>query len=164
MRRSTSSRRSSVVLPPWWQSAVKAWELCVAVPQVIGHRTSRIATAGPFPDIRDQREFRRMGQEKVEAFSESIAAMNAQMLRLNQEAARFMLNQWWAAWMSPWSYLSASPVQWFRFPSATVPRPSLGFGAKRVGTSLARVVDKGLAPVHRRATSNARRLRRRKAR
>ena len=164
MRRSGSGRRSSVVLPPWWQSALKAWELWVAVPQVIWHRTSRIAAAGPFPDARDQREFRRMGQEKVEAFSESIGAMTIQMLKLNQEAARFALNQWWAAWLSPWSFLSGSPLQWFRFPLATVPRPTIGVGAKRVGTSLARVLDKGLAPVHRRATGNARRLRRLKAR
>jgi len=95
-----------------------------------------------------------MGQEKVEAFSESIGAMNAQMLRLNQEAARFMLNQWWAPWINLWPSVFASPFQ----------RPSTGVGPKRVGTSLARVVDKGLAPVHRRATGNARRLRRLRAR
>lgn len=105
-----------------------------------------------------------MGQEKLTAFNESLGAMSAQTLRFYQETTRFLLSQWWAAWTSPWSFLSASPVQWFRFPFATVPRRSIDIGAKRVGTSLARVVDKGLAPVHRRATGNARRLRRLRAR
>jgi hypothetical protein len=157
--RSPFPRTSTVGFPPWWQSALKTWEIWVAVPQVIWHRTWRMASAGPFPSADDRREFGRMGQEKAAALSESLGAMTAQMLRANQEAARFMLNQWWTAWMSPWAFIASSPAHWFGFPSAITRHPA---GVRRVGTSLARVVDKGLAPVHRRATSNARRLRRRK--
>jgi hypothetical protein len=44
-------------------------------PLVIGHRVARMATAGANPTARDRREFTRMGQEKVAAGYESMAAM-----------------------------------------------------------------------------------------
>jgi len=93
-------------------AAVKAFELSIAAPQVIAHRTARMLRAGPSPGARDRREFQRMGTEKVFAFWESMFAMG------------------WAAWSAPWS--------------------------------AAKIMEKGLAPLHRRTTANARRLRRRK--
>jgi hypothetical protein len=35
--------------------------------QVIGHRTGRMALAGPAPNARDRREIALMGQQKIEA-------------------------------------------------------------------------------------------------
>ena len=60
--------------------ARQAAELAVAVPQVIAHRLTRLALAGPAPSARDRQEFRRMGAEKAAAFAESWNAMAQQAL------------------------------------------------------------------------------------
>ena len=64
--------------------ARQAAELAVAVPQVIAHRLTRLARAGPAPSARDRQEFRRMGAEKAAAFAESWNAMATRMLEANQ--------------------------------------------------------------------------------
>jgi hypothetical protein len=126
---------------------MKAWQMWLAVPQVIVIRTARLASAGVFPGAHDRKEFALMGQEKLAAFSESASAMTTQLYRMNQEMALNGIRQWWNIWMRPW--LAFSPVT--RKP--TVPSPLLPSPA-----SLARVVDKGLAPIQKRATRNAKRL------
>jgi hypothetical protein len=93
----------------WWQLGLKTWEMLTASGQVIGHRVTRMAVAGPKPSARDRREFTRMGSEKLQAAGQSGWAMAAQM----QTA-------WWRSWMQ--------------------------------------LMLAGLAPVHRTATANARRL------
>ena len=54
-------RRSSSTL------AAQSAALAVAVPQVVAHRLTRLALAGPKPSARDRREFHRMGAEKIAA-------------------------------------------------------------------------------------------------
>ncbi len=100
-----------------------AAELMVAVPQVMGHRLTRLALAGPFPSARDRREFHAMGQEKFIAFWQSWFAMGWAAMRMAQEA--------WLAMLQ---------------------------GARVPLLDANRVLAHGLAPVHRRATANARRL------
>ena len=107
--------------------AAKAAELAIAVPQVVAHRMTRMALVGPRPSARDQREFRRMGQEKVHAFWQSWFAMG------------------WAV-MSSWQRAWLAMLQGARVPLAAA-LPTLDVLAAR-----------GLAPIHRRATANARRL------
>jgi hypothetical protein len=63
----------------WWRNTMTLWEIAFAAPQVIFHRMQRIALAGPRPGRRDQLEFTRMGQEKAEAFAESLMAMGLRM-------------------------------------------------------------------------------------
>jgi hypothetical protein len=107
--------------------AAKAAELAFAVPQVVGHRLTRMALAGARPSARDQREFRRMGQEKVHAFWQSWFAMG------------------WA-FVSTWQRAWLAMLQGARVPlQSTLP-------------ALDVLAAKGLAPIHRRATANARRL------
>ena len=79
-----------------------------------------------------------MGQEKVFAFGESVAGRAAQIRGLNVEFSVQAARQWWSMWTP--GFLSAAS------------HPQLADG-------WARVVQRGLAPVHRRATANARRLR-----
>lgn len=70
--------RSAPPTPPvfaWWQLSLQAWEVAVTAPLVIGHRLARMAAAGANPTARDRREFTRMGQEKLTAGHESMAAM-----------------------------------------------------------------------------------------
>ena len=64
----------------WNTLAMKTAEMMLASAQVIGHRTGRMALAGPAPSARDRREFALMGQEKVEASAQSVQAMAAHLL------------------------------------------------------------------------------------
>lgn len=118
--------------------AVKAAEMALAVPQVVAHRLARMALAGHNPSERDQREFALMSAEKTAAFNESWGAMVAATLRANQQMATSM----WTTALFPWSKYSATPNAM----AARYQQAALG------------VLDKGLAPVHRRAVANARRL------
>ncbi|MGH8479156.1 MAG: hypothetical protein ACREXK_06205 [Gammaproteobacteria bacterium] len=85
----------------WWQPWMQMWEIAVAAPEVVAHRTARMAKSGPTRSSADRNELKRMTQEKFEAFGESA-----------------------------------------------------------VSSAASRLLAKGLAPVRRRATANAKRLRR----
>ena len=121
--------------------ARQAAELAVAVPQVIAHRLTRLARAGPAPSARDRKEFRRMGAEKAAAFAESWNAMALQAFEANQTLALSFLRAFW----SPASARSSAPS-----------------AARQVGRAAMGIVQKGLAPVHRCAVANAKRLSRTK--
>jgi uncharacterized protein (DUF2062 family) len=97
-------------------------------------RTARMLAAGVNPSARDRRELERMGTEKVLAFWESMNAMTLEMAKAQQQFALTAMRQWWSPWVSPWS----------------------------VGAAAAKVLEKGLAPVQKRASANARRLRKRR--
>jgi hypothetical protein len=116
-------------------------ELGFAVPQVIAHRVARMATAGVPPSARDRREFHRMGQEKVAAFGEAWVAMAMQGLRANQAMALAIMRAW-NPLLSPGRSAAALTDA---FQSAAIA-----------------VAGQGLAPVHRRAVANAKRLGRRR--
>lgn len=124
-------------------------ELMFAAPQVVAHRMGRMRAAGAGTSTRDQREFQRMGTEKMAAFGESWNQMALEMLKASQQMAQ--------AWMSAWSF----PL---RMASGASARQSLSRTATQMQGSALRVVSSGLAPVHRRATANAKRLGRAKAR
>ena len=113
-------------------SFTKAAELSLVAPQVIAMRTARMLAAGANPSARDRREFQRMGNEKVLAFWESMNAMGLQVAKAQQEYALLAMRNWSAPWITPWS----------------------------MAVSASRVLEQGLAPLHKRASANARRLRR----
>ena len=94
-------------------------------------RSARMLAAGVNPSARDRREFERMGTEKVLAFWESMNVMGLEMAKAQQRYALLALRQWWSPWVSPWS----------------------------VAASATKVLEKGLGPVHKRVSANARRLR-----
>ncbi len=71
----------------------KSVELGIAAPQVIAQRVQRMLTAGPVPSARDQREFLRMGSEKVTAFQQSWLAMGLTWWQQSLQAQQ----QWWQA-------------------------------------------------------------------
>ena len=72
-----------------------------------------------------------MGSEKVLAMLESMNAMGLQVAKAQQEYALFALRNWSLPWMTPWS----------------------------MAVSASKVLEKGLGPLHKRASANARRLR-----
>lgn len=118
-------------------------ELAFAAPQVIAHRTARMAAAGATPNARDAAEFTRMFTEKTNAFTQAwIASWTA---------------MYWAPWKVAMDLFAAGA--------------GLGRGQAVTFDPLARawrkqgwgIAGAGLAPVHRAAVANARRLGRRRA-
>lgn len=122
----------------------KTLETAVAAPQVVVSRLGRMATAGPVPSLRDQKEFVGMVTEKQLAFTQSWIAMVGETWRLQQQI-----------WLSLWA-MGATPG-W------SAPRASLSV-ARQLQSAAVSIADKGIAPVHRKAVSNARRLSRRSGR
>ena len=118
-------------------------ELAVAAPQVVSHRLARMAAAGPLPGAADQREFHRMGAEKVAAFWESWAAMGLQSWSAQQRALAAMQSAWWR-------------TLWF--PLAKPGAGAFGPSTAQLQRQTLDMLAHGLAPVHRRAVANAKRL------
>lgn len=130
-------------LAAWWRNALTMWEISLAAPQVIAHRSSRLANAGSSPSASDRKEFIRMGQEKAEAIGESVLAMGFRLWQAQQTMATVWVRQWVEQTSGWW----ALPWQTPRWPSHRQ--------IDRTTSSLARL---GMAPVHRRVTANAKRL------
>jgi len=119
--------------------STKTAELALAVPQVVAHRLLRMAQAGPHLSARDRKEFTRMVAEKNSAFSESWNAMALQGLQSQRAFAAALA-------------LAAMPAR----PARATPAAH-ALAAQMHHATLA-VLGKGLAPVHRRAVANAKRL------
>ena len=111
--------------------------IAMAAPEVVAHRVIRMMLAGREPSKRDRAEFDLMSSEKVAAFYKSWNAMFAQMARSNMQ-------------------LMFSPM-WWASPSAGRLQNPLTAHMQRAASA---TIAAGLAPVHRRAAANAKRLRR----
>ena len=147
----------------WSDLATKTIEMMLASAQVIGHRTGRMALAGPVPNARDRREIALMGQEKIEAGVQSAQAMAEHMMAMSQPlgalAFRHILR-------SSTALLSLASS---RTPSQLIARQAalaraLGQSAVSmadVSKSAAKLARRGLKPIHAKATANAKRLRKR---
>ena len=122
----------------------KSTELALAVPQVVAHRVARMATAGPTLSARDVKEFNRMVAEKRVAFAQAWQAMATQTVLAGQAMAWSFARSFWSA-----------PGRGKITPAKVA--------AQLQGAALG-VLGKGLAPVHRKATANAKRLGRSKHR
>ena len=116
---------------------IKSMELAFLVPQVFAHRVTRIALAGHQFSDRDRKEFQIMLIEKQAAFAEAWSDMAIHAFRANQAFTASML----PFFFTPFSYKRAAASA-----AAHVQNTAIG------------VLDKGLAPIHRKAVSNARRL------
>lgn len=116
----------------WWRNAQTLWDIGVAAPQVIAHRTARMALTGHAPSAQDCQEFQRMGAEKFDAIGESAVAVMLHLWQAQQSATLALMGAWWKpqAWVDPGPWLRALPV----------------------------VTAAGLKPVHQRVTANAQRL------
>lgn len=126
-----SSRKSKAL-------ATKAVELAIAVPQVVAHRVARMAIAGPTLSERDRKEFNLMVVEKRTAFAQAFQAMATQTVRANQALAASFLRSMW------------SPNFWGK--------PAVRKAATQVQGAALGILGKGMAPVHRKAVANTKRL------
>ena len=157
MRHTSARRKGSTRLRfLWWQPWMHMWEIAVAAPEVVAHRTARMAQSGPTRSSADRRELARMTQEKFEAFGESASAMAAEIFKAN-------LALWPSVLRAGWTLPSAMWIPTARAGSRrSASRSALAAAAvpRIVSSAASRVLAKGLAPVRRRATANAKRLRR----
>jgi hypothetical protein len=150
------------VLWPWIGLATRYAEMAAASAEVIARRTQRIAMAGSSPSERDRREFVRMGQEKIDASTESARAAGAELLRLNH---RFAMQAWLAMLSTSTDMLglagSRTPSQLLarQRKLASTLRRAAPTGA-RLSAAAASLVGAAMKPVHSRARRNAARLRR----
>jgi hypothetical protein len=113
-------------------------ELAMAVPQVVAHRVTRLALAGPTLSDRDRREFQMMVHEKHAAFAQAWGDMAMQAFRANQALTTSVLR----SFFTPFSHK----------------KPSAAAVVAQVQQAAIGVLGKGLEPVHRKAVSNAKRL------
>lgn len=116
----------------------KSFELACAAPFVIGHRVARMAVAGASPSTRDRAEFALMAHEKATAFSSAWQAMGAEAFVASQSLGLSAMRSWTAAAFGRPGSLGAASAEWNR--------------------AVLGVLDKGLAPIHRTAVANAKRL------
>jgi hypothetical protein len=119
-------------------------ELSIAAPQVAAHRLARMAASGPTPSAQDRKELTGMILEKQVAFVQSWQAMFAAGLQAQQAFA--------SAWLDAAT-------------RAALGRPlRTAKAARKARDATLAIAASGLAPVHRKATANARRLARKKRR
>lgn len=115
--------------------SAKLAEVGVAAPQVVAHRLTRMALAGPVLSARDRKEFTGMVAEKQAAFTQAWFGMLAESMRLQQQLVLSL-------------FTFSTPQQ----------------HSARIHKAASRIANAGIAPVHRKATANARRLVRTKLR
>ena len=113
-------------------------ELALAAPEVMTHRLTRIYLSAGRPSKRESAELQRMATEKVAAVSAAWNAMAMELLRAYLRLAVF-----------PTAFITSTSSR----------QAARALSAHTIHTAAA-VTAAGLAPVHRRATSNVRRLRR----
>jgi hypothetical protein len=147
----------------WMDFASQFSEMSLASAQVIAHRTSRMATAGPLPGARDRKEFALMGQEKFEAAAASGRGMAAHMTTMNLRLGAQAFRQLVTGSAAFASLAMSRDIGQYMTRQAklveTLTRSTLS--ALEWSDSTARLAGHGLEPLHRRATANARRLARR---
>ena len=133
-------------------TTLKLAQLAVAAPQVVALRTGRMLAAGANPSAADRAEFSGMYTEKVHAFWASMFGMATQAMRANQEYARTAALRSWRVWAAPWSF--GSNAAWLKAASTVAPMPSNA----EISRAASNIVAAAVAPIHKRATANARRL------
>jgi len=129
---------------------IRSLELGAVAPAVIAIRTARMIAAGASPTLADRRETSRMVSEKIDAFGTAWWMMASRQQQATLEAWTAFARAWWAPWL-----------RGFALPSSTVARRDLQRLQRSLSRSQAAVYASGLAPLHRTATANLRRLTRR---
>jgi len=160
MNSSASSHSYGELSAIWWHVFADASEMFSASTQVVGHRTARMAMAGPLPNSRDRTEFDLMQHEKVDAAKESARAISLGFLNLSTELILETNRSIWEASTAALALGSSrTATQWIERQAAllkiaaTYPAQPL-----QLARSTAHLLQDGLAPIHIRATANAKRL------
>lgn len=135
-------------------------ELLQATMLVITVRTTRMVTAGAFPDDCDQREFTLMSVEKGEAATESILALASGWINLTRILTRDINDHLWATSGAAAMLVSSrSNAQWFEH-QTTLWKLAAEFPANpaQLASLSTNLMQEILAPIRNRALANAKRL------
>lgn len=161
MKRNQARFSSANPFVVWPQLAFQTGEMLMASAQVISHRTRRIVMAGALPNARDRREFTLMGQEKVDAASESLQAIAARMIAMNAQLNALAFRQMLSGMSGMMSLLASPALAMSAKGQADLLQAAIRNStrlASQLSGSMARMVHHGLRPIHSRATGNAKRL------
>jgi hypothetical protein len=160
MAHNISSPRFFNPLMLWADVAVKTSEMLLSAGSVIRIRTERMARAGLAPSESDLAEFQLMGQEKLAAASEAGAAMANQwhttLFGLPNRAVRHLLGGGVALFSLATSVTADQAVTHAEALGNATTRSAAA--VSQLTSASARIVQRGLKPIHAKATSNARRL------
>jgi hypothetical protein len=143
----------------WWQVGMKTWETMLAAPQVVAQRTARMVAAGPFPGAADRREFTNMGAEKLIAFSQAWINAAREAVAFQQQIGSNASQQWWLLMRACNPLVAARSARAVANPAKVV--NGMVAAGNRALSTLPRIAHGAVSPVHAKATSNAKRLRRR---
>ena len=144
----------------WTDVALKTQEMLVSSGSVIQIRTERMAKAGLAPSAADLAEFQLMSHEKLAAASESSTAIVNQL----HTASYSLMNRSVRDWLSGVTAFMGLATSLTPAQAAAHSHELLHAGnravatATQMGSASARVVQRGLKPIHAKATANARRL------
>ncbi len=160
MSNSLTSPRFFNPLMLWADVAVKTGEMLVSSGSVIQVRTQRMAAAGLTPSAADIAEFTLMGQEKLDAANESGAAMAVQMQNTQVAFTTHAVQHWFAGVSALFTMaFSTTPAQAFERQGEFIDAATRSAATvSQLSSASARIAQRGLKPIHAKATSNARRL------
>ncbi|MEP7062890.1 MAG: polyhydroxyalkanoate granule-associated phasin [Betaproteobacteria bacterium] len=156
-RRVTSA---AAPLAAWLGVYWKAMEMSAASAHVIGHRTGRMMLAGRDPGPADRREFAMMGREKVLAAQASSAAIATSLFAFNLQLWSRAVDSQLRTAAAVASLASSRSIGQALARQAKLAR-TMGeapLSAGETAAAAARVVARGMAPLHARSTANSRRL------
>lgn len=161
MKRNQARFSSANPFVVWPKLAFQTGEMLMASAQVINHRTHRLVMAGASPNARDRREFALMGQEKVEAATESLQAITTRMIAMNAQLNALAFRQMLSGMSGVMSLLASPAMALSAKGQAALLQNAIRNStrlAAQLSGSMARIAHHGLRPIHSRATGNAKRL------
>jgi hypothetical protein len=144
----------------WIDVALTTNEMLLSSGTVIQKRTEQMARAGLAPSDADLAEFQLMGHEKLAAVSESGAAMANQLHTTHFDLTQRAIRHWLSGAVALFSLgTSVTPAQAMTHAEAFGNAAAHSAAtASQLSSAAARIVQRGLKPIHAKATSNARRL------
>jgi len=146
----------------WSTFGLKMLQMSTAAAQVIAMRTARMAAHGPNPNAADRREMHRMGAEKVDAFSRAGTALATGavplLLGMAMQAWRTGFELWATSTRLAASRSIPQTMARQQELAGTLLRGAAAAGHGATSAATARLAHRALAPVHRKAAANARRL------
>jgi hypothetical protein len=144
----------------WADVALKTSEMMMSAGSVIQMRTTRMAQAGMAPNAADIEEMQLMSHEKLEAVTESGAAIANQMQTTNLALMNRVVQDWLGGANALLGIAtSLSPEQAISHGNRLMNAASRSAAnVSQMSSAGARIVQRGLRPIHAKATSNERRL------
>ena len=147
---------------PWSMFGMKMLQMSTAAAQVIAMRTTRMAAHGANPNAAERRELHRMGAEKVDAFSRVGATLATGaaplLLGMATQAWRIGFDLWAASLQLGTSRSIPQTMARQQQLAGALMRGAAAAGHGATSAATARLANRALGHVHRKATANAKRL------